>query len=157
MQTLEPIVAALPLFAGLKPEYVQLISGCAANVRYEAGEFLGREGEPADKFWIIRQGRVALEIHAPGRGPLTVQTIGDDDAVGWSWLVPPYQLRFDVHAINSTRALMFDGRCLRDKFSSDPELGFELIQRFSRLMLGRIEAMSLQLLDLYGEHHGEHE
>jgi CRP/FNR family transcriptional regulator, cyclic AMP receptor protein len=157
MQTLEPIVAALPLFGSLKPEYVQLISGCAANVRYEAGEFMGREGEPADKFWVIRQGRVALELHAPGRGSVTIQTIGDDEVVGWSWLVPPYQLRFDVHAVTSTRALMFDARCLRDKFASDHELGYELMQRFSRVMLSRMEALSLQLLDLYGEHHGEHE
>ncbi len=157
MQTLEPIVAGLPLFREMKPEYVQLISGCAANVRYEAGEFMGREGEPADQFWILRQGRVALEIHAPGRGPLTVQTIGDDEVVGWSWLVPPYQLRFDVHAITSTRALVFDGKCLREKFAHDPELGYELMQRFSRVILSRLEAMSLQLLDLYGDHYGEHE
>jgi CRP-like cAMP-binding protein len=157
VETLEPIVAALPLFQGLRPAHMQLISGCAANVRCEAGEFLGREGQPADKFWVIRQGRVALEIHAPGRGPLTVQTIGEGDVVGWSWLVPPYQLRFDVHAVTSTRALMFDGKCLRGKFANDPELGYEMMQRFSRVILRRLEAMSIQLLDLYGDHYGEHE
>jgi CRP/FNR family cyclic AMP-dependent transcriptional regulator len=157
VHTLEPIVAGLPLFKGLKPEHIQLISGCAANARYEAGEYLGREGEPADKFWLIRQGSVALEIHAPGRGALTVQTIGEDDAVGWSWLVPPYQMRFDVHAITATRALVFDGKCLRGKFGNDHELGYELMQRFSQVILRRLEAMSLQLLDLYGDHYGEHE
>jgi CRP-like cAMP-binding protein len=157
VETLEPIVAGLPLFKGLKPAYLQLITGCAANVRCEAGEFLGREGQPADRFWVIRQGRVALEIHAPGRGPLTVQTIGEDDVVGWSWLVPPYQLRFDIHAVTSTRALMFDGKCLRGKFAHDPELGYELMQRFSQVILRRLEAMSIQLLDLYGDHYGEHE
>ena len=77
--------------------------------------------------------------------------------VGWSWLVPPYQLRFDVHAVTSTRALVFDGKCLRGKFASDPELGYELMQRFSQVILRRLEAMSIQLLDLYGDHYGEHE
>jgi CRP-like cAMP-binding protein len=157
VQTLEPIVAGLPLFRDLKPDTIQLITGCAANVRFEAGEFLGREGEPADKFWIIRQGRVALEIHGPGRGPLTIQTLGEDDVVGWSWLVPPYQLRFDIHAVTSTRAIMFDGKCLRGKLTSDPALGYELIQRFTQIIVRRLEAMSLQLLDLYGDHYGEHE
>jgi CRP/FNR family transcriptional regulator, cyclic AMP receptor protein len=157
MQNLESVVAALPMFEGLKPEHVRLISGCASTMTYGAGEFMGREGDPADRFWVIRQGRVALELHAPGRGSVTIQTIGDDEIVGWSWLVPPYQLRFDVHAVVSTRALAFDGRCLREKIASDPEFGFELLQRFSRVMLRRMEAMSLQLLDLYGEHHGEHE
>ena len=71
--------------------------------------------------------------------------------------MPPYQLRFDVHAVTSTRVLMFDGKCLRGKFASDPELGFELLQRFSQVILRRLDAMSIQLLDLYGDHHGEHE
>ena len=150
-------MSGLPFFKGMKPEHIQVITGCAANARFEAGEFMGRSGGPADRFWLIRQGRVALEIHAPGRGQLTVQTLGDDEVVGWSWLVPPYQLRFDVHAVTSTRVLMFDGKCLRGKFASDPELGFELLQRFSLVILRRLDAMSIQLLDLYGDHHGEHE
>ena len=157
METLEPIVAEQPLFKGLKPEHIRLIAGCAANARFEAGQFMGRAGEPADRFWIIRQGHVALEIHAPGRGPLTVQSIGENDVVGWSWLVPPYQLRFDVHALSSTRVLAIDGKCLRGKFAKDPELGYELMQRFSQVILRRLEAMSIQLLDLYGDHYGEHE
>jgi len=157
MQTLEPIVAELPLFKGMDPGHIQLISGCAANARYEAGEFIGRAGQPADKFWVVRQGRVALEIHAAGRGSLLVQTIGENDAVGWSWLVPPYQLRFDIQAVTATRALAFDAKCLRSKLASDPGLGYELMQRFSQVILRRLDAMSLQLLDLYGEHEGEHE
>ena len=125
METLEPIVAELPLFKGLKPEHVQIITGCAANARFEAGEFLGRVGGPADRFWIIRQGRVTLEIHAPGRGSLTVQTIGENDVVGWSWLVPPYQLRFDVHAVTSTRVLMFDGKFISQKLTVEKRLEYQ--------------------------------
>lgn len=157
MESLEPIVAELPLFKGLKPEHIQIISGCAANARIEAGQFLGRAGGPAERFWVILQGRVTLEIHSPGRGSLTVQTIGENDVVGWSWLVPPYQLRFDVHAITATRALVIDGKCLRGKFASDPELGYEMLQRFSQVILRRLDAMSIQLMDLYGDHYGEHE
>ncbi len=157
MQTLEPIIAELPLFKGMRREHIQLITGCAANVRVEAGEYLGREGQPADKFWVVRQGRLALEIHAPGRGSLTIQTISEDDVAGWSWLVPPHHLRFDIHAVTVTRALMFDGKCLRGKFATDHELGYELMQRFSRVIVRRLEAMSLQLLDLYGDHFGEHD
>ena len=157
MQTLEPIVAELPLFKGLKPEHIKLISGCASNARYDAGTFVGREGHPADKFWVLREGRMALQIHAPGRGPLTILTLGENDAVGWSWLVPPYQLRFDIHVVQTTRALVFDGKCLRGKFVNDPELGYEMMQRFSSMILRRLDAMSLQLLDLYGDHHADHE
>jgi CRP-like cAMP-binding protein len=150
--TLEPIIAELPLFQGMKPGHIQLITGCAANVRFEAGEYVGREGEPANRFWAIRQGRVALEIHAPGRGAVTIQTIGEGDVAGWSWLVPPHQLHFDARALTLTRAVELDARCLRGKFSRDPELGYELLRRFSQVIAQRLEAMSLQILDIYGDH-----
>jgi CRP/FNR family cyclic AMP-dependent transcriptional regulator len=151
MQTLEPIVANLPLFHGMKDEHLVLIAGCARNVRYEAGERIGRQGEPADSFWAIREGRVALQIHSPERGALTVQTVGENDVLGWSWLVPPHQWHFDAVAITATRAIVFDGRCLRGKFEHDYELGYQLLQRFSRLIVERLEATGLQLLDVYGD------
>ncbi len=157
MQTLEPIVAELPLFKGLKPEHIRLISGCASNARYDAGTFIGREGHPAEKFWVLREGRMALQIHAPGRGPITILTLGENEAVGWSWLVPPYRLRFDIHVVQATRALVFDGKCLRGKFANDHELGYEMMTRFSGMIMRRLDAMTLQLLDLYGDHHADHE
>jgi len=151
MQTLEPIVSQLPLFEGMKDEHLVLIAGCARNVRFEAGEMIGRLGEPADSFWAIREGRVALQIHSPARGALTVQTVGENDVLGWSWLVPPHQWHFDARALTSTRAIVFDGRCLRGKFEHDYELGYQLLRRFSRLIVERLEATGLQLLDVYGD------
>jgi CRP-like cAMP-binding protein len=152
VQTLEPILTRIPLFEGMKPEHLSLIAGCASNVRFDAGQFVGREGEPADTFWIVREGRVALEIHAPGRGTVTIQTIGENEVLGWSWLLPPHQWHFDARALTLTRALMFDGRCLRGKFQHDYELGYELMRRFAQVIVQRLEAAGLQLLDVYGDH-----
>ena len=152
METLEGIVAKVELFQGMKPEHIALLAGCASNVRYEAGEFPARAGSHADRFWVIREGRMALELWAPGRGAFPVATMFEGDVVGFSWLLPPYQLQFDIHALTMTRALLFDGRCLREKCARDAGLGFELLSRFSRVMADRIQAMSLQLLDVYGEH-----
>ena len=151
-KTLEPILSGLPLFTGMKAEHLALMAGCAANARFEAGEFIGRQGEPADKFWIVRQGRVAVEIHAPGRGAVTIATVGENDVLGWSWLLPPHQLHFDARALTTTRALALDGRCLRTKFATDHELGYEVMRRFAPLIAQRLEATSIQLLDLYGIH-----
>jgi CRP-like cAMP-binding protein len=150
VKTLEPILESLPLFVGLKPHHLGLVAGCASNVRFDAGEFIGRQGAPADTFWVIRQGRVALEMHAPGRGALTISTIGENEVLGWSWLVQPHQWHFDAHALTATRAIALDGRCLRGKFANDAELGYEMLRRFMPLIVHRLEAMSLQLLDVYG-------
>jgi CRP-like cAMP-binding protein len=152
VETLEPIIARIDFFHGLKPDHLALIAGCASNVRVPDGAFLGRAGDPADQFWVIREGRLALELLVPGRGVTTIATMAEGDVVGFSWLLPPYQLHFDVHALAPTRALLFDGRCLREKCVRDPELGYQLLSRFSSIMADRIRFMSLQLIDVYGEH-----
>ena len=150
METLRKILSEHPFFKGLKKEHLDLITGCAANEVYRAGEYLFHEGEEANKFYFIRHGKVALEIHAAQRGTLTVQTVGDDDVIGWSWLIPPYHWRFDARAVELTRVIAMDGKCLREKCETDPLLGYEMMKRIAHIMEQRLNATRLQLLDLYG-------
>lgn len=157
MENLESIVSKIALFEGMKPEHIALLAGCASNVRYEAGTFPLRAGSHADRFWVIREGRMALELWAPGRGAITVASMSAGDVVGFSWLLPPYQLQFDIHSMTMTRALLFDGRCLREKCENDTELGYALVSRFAGLMADRIQVLTLQLLDVYGDHVVGHE
>ena len=82
MEGLERIVKEHPFFAGIEEEIRELVCGCAKNVRFEAGQYLFHEGEPADQFYLIRHGRVALELTAPGRGAVTFQTLGEGEIVG---------------------------------------------------------------------------
>ncbi len=126
-----------------------MIVGCAANVRFEAGEYIFREGEDANQFYIIRHGKVALELFTPERGVLTIQTLGAGDVLGWSWLFPPYRWRFDARALELTRAIALDGTCLRNKCDEDHNLGYELVKRFAQIIIERLQATRLQLLDVY--------
>ena len=149
METLERILIEHPFFAGIKEEYMELLVGCASNTRFEAGHFILREGDAADKFYLIRQGKVALEIYAPERGSINIQTLQDGDILGWSWLVPPYRWRFDARAVELTRALALDGKCLREKCEKDHDLGYELLKRFSQVMVDHLTASRLQALNVY--------
>lgn len=149
-QTLEPLLAEHPFLRGLEPRYVALLAGCAANVRFDAGEYIFREGEDANEFYIIRHGKVALELFTPERGILTIQTLGAGDVLGWSWLFPPYRWRFDARARELTRAIALDGTCLRRKCDEDHSLGYELVKRFAHIIIERLQATRLQLLDVYG-------
>ena len=153
-QTLEPLLRDHKFFAGLDPDYLSLLVGCAANEVFPADAFLFREGEPAQTFYLIREGKVALEIAAPGRGVLVVQTLGEGDVAGFSWLIAPHRWEFDGRAIEPVRAVRMDGMCLRAKFDDDPRLGYELMRRFARLTVNRLQATRLQLLDVYGRAHG---
>jgi CRP/FNR family cyclic AMP-dependent transcriptional regulator len=150
METLERILAEHPFFKGLEEPYLQLLIGCASNVRFNAGEVIFREGEEANRFYLIRQGKVAVETFAPGRGPIIIQTLGEGELVGWSWLIAPYRWRFDGRAVELTRAIALDGECLRGKCEEDHNLGYELMKRVAGVMERRLEATRLQLLDVYG-------
>jgi len=150
METLERILSAHPFFEHLERRHLELLVGCAANLRFDAGQFLFRTGEEANQFFLIRQGTVALETAAPGRPPLTLQTLGAGEILGWSWLIPPYYWMFDARAVESTRAVALDGLCLRTKCEADHDLGYELLKRFAHILQQRLQATRLQLLDVYG-------
>jgi len=149
METLEPILAQHPFLKELEPRHLKILIGCASNVRFNAGQILFHEGEEANQFYMIRQGKVAIEILAPELGPITVQTVGEGDVLGWSWLIPPYRWRFGARAVELTRAITLDGKCLRQKSEEDHDLGYELLKRFSGIIVERLEATRLQLLDIY--------
>ncbi len=149
MRNLEGILAKHPFFSGLDPRFLELAVGCAANVRFNAGDLVFREGDDADDFYLIREGKVALQIFAPGRGSLTVQTLGPSDILGWSWLVPPYHSRFDARAVEPTRAIGLDGKCLRRKCEENHELGYELLKRVTSILGESLDATRFQLLDIY--------
>jgi CRP-like cAMP-binding protein len=152
MKTLEPLIAEHPFFKGLEKPYLELITGCASNAVFKAGEFLFREGEVAEHFYVIREGTVKVEMFTGARGPITIETIGAGEVVGYSWLFPPYRWVFSGRAATPMRLFMFDGACLRGKCEEDHNLGYELMKRFSHIMMERLQATRLQLLDMYHVH-----
>jgi len=151
METLERIIADHAFFAGLESYYTNLLTGCASNVRFDSGTYIFREGEEANAFYLIRSGKVALEIFPPQRKPLMVSTLGEGEILGWSWLLPPYQWKFHAHALEPVRAISLDGKCLRTKCEQNHDLGYEILKRFAQIMGQRLEATCFQLLDIYAD------
>ncbi len=152
MNQIERLLHEHPFFKGLDPRYIKLIAECTAEVSYKAGDFIFREGESATHFWLIRNGKVSLEIFVPGRGAMILETLSDGDVMGWSWIVEPYKKQYDARALELTRALVFDARCIRTKCDEEPKLGYELYRRFSQIIGQRLQATRMRLLDLYGRH-----
>jgi CRP/FNR family cyclic AMP-dependent transcriptional regulator len=150
MEGLERILGEQPLFAGLGQEFIDLAAGCARNTRFGADEYLFREEDPADWIYLVRQGRVALEVASPGQGAMQFETIGEGEVVGLTWLLPPYRWGYDARALELTRALALDARCLRDKCEADPRLGYAILKRFLPVLVQRLQATRFQMLDVYG-------
>ena len=149
MDTLERILVEQAFFRELEPEYVKLLASCATNARFHAGAYLFRQGEEANHFYLVRRGKVALEIFAPQHPPIVIATLEEGDIMGWSWLVPPYYWRLDARAVQQTHVLALDGKCLRSKCEENHDLGYELLKRFTQVIEQRLHATRMQLLDVY--------
>ncbi|MFN7972524.1 MAG: cyclic nucleotide-binding domain-containing protein [Acidobacteriota bacterium] len=149
MESLEKLLAAHAFLRDLSTEHVRFMTGCARNVRFDAGALVLEEGKEADVMFLVREGRVALEIHVPGRGPERVETVGPGDVLGWSWLFPPYRWHIDGRAMETVRAFAFDGACLRAKMEADHDLGFAVSKRLLYQVHQRLERVRLQQLDVY--------
>lgn len=150
METIEDMLESHPFFAGLSPYALELIAGCASNVHFAEGSRIFDEGAPASLFYVIRQGRVALEVHSPAKGPLIIDTMDGGDVLGWSWLIPPYQYFASARAVTPVRATALDGACLRGKCEADTDLGYHLLKRVTTVMYKRLQSTRIRLLDLYG-------
>ncbi len=129
--------------------HVEFLSGCTKNVRITAGRFLFREGAPADEIYLVRTGKIALEVHDGLRGTIVLETIGADDALGWSALNPPYKWTLDARAMEPTVLFAINGACLRNKLEADHSFGYAFTKRMMGELHERLERIRLQVLDVY--------
>ncbi len=150
MQTIEELVRELPALQPLAPAHRDEVARCARNRVFHADQWIMREGEHANAFYVIRDGTAALETAVPGRGAVVVHTVHDGELLGWSWLVPPYRTAFDARSLGETHAIEFDGACLRGKCEADAALGYDLMKLISAVFVERLQDTRLRLLDLYG-------
>ena len=136
---------------GLPPRLVDVLAGMARFCEHPAGAWLAQQGEPADEFHLVLEGRVAVEVAAAGRDPLVIATVHAGEVVGWSWMLAPHVWHFDVLALDHTRTIVIDGAALRTACRADHELGHEITHRLARVIASRLEATRLQLVDMYGK------
>ena len=146
VKPLDSLISEHPFLRGLKPKHLRALADNSMRMRYDAGEFIFREGDPANRFYLIEQGRVSLESHRQDELAVSIQTIGAGDVLGWSWLFPPYYWRFDARVLEPTTALFFYGTRLRDQCEEDHDLGYELMKRMTQVVIQRLQATRKELL-----------
>lgn len=148
-------LVANPWFQALKPEHFQKMVDIAAEEQWDGDAMIFREGDPGKYLYLILEGQVALEIHVPGRGRVTMLTLGPDDIFGWSAVLPVVGTRTaSARAVRGTRAIAFDSQALREACETDHELGFHVYRRLTNVIAGRLSATRLQLLDMYAHERG---
>jgi len=138
-----------PFFKGMTEQQLRAVAETARLVTFEEGSVMFVEGGPARNSYLILEGDVALSLRTQERGAKTIQTLHSGDFVGWSWMYPPYRWSFDANVRSEVTAIQFDGPQLKKLSVADPELGYDLLRRFTEVIVTRMQALRIQLLDVY--------
>ena len=142
-------VAAHPFLLALSEHHVRLLADCAIRVAFESGQIIFREGETANRFYLIERGGIVLESTTTGGAIIAIDTISNGDLLGWSWLFTPYTWRFTARSTKPTTAIFFYGTILREYCEKDHTLGYELLKRMSEVMTRRLQLARGKLLEAY--------
>jgi CRP/FNR family cyclic AMP-dependent transcriptional regulator len=150
IKTHEEILAKHPFTDGLSPAHLDLLRACSCDRIFGMGDFLCREGEGAAEFYLLWEGRVALEVHVVRRAGLRIETVHPGEVLGWSWMMPPYRWRLDARALEPVRAVVIDAAALRRHCENDHELGYQILKRLVQVMGHRLHRTRAHLLEMYG-------
>ncbi|WP_406375536.1 cyclic nucleotide-binding domain-containing protein [Streptomyces sp. NBC_00647] len=143
------MTSATTMNTALEPVHRERLIRLAREVSFEAGTRLFEEGTRAARFWIVRTGTVALDLHIPGRRPAVIETLGHGELVGWSWHFTPYIWQLGAEAMSPVRAWEFDAGAVRTLCAEDPEFGRAVAVWVGRVVAQRLHASRVRLLDLY--------
>lgn len=135
-----------PFVRGLSAEALATLASCAMPTTFEAGQLIFREGEIANRFYLVLEGSVQLEAEATDRPAVPVDQLGAGDVLGWSWLLPPYTWNFTARAVTPVKAVFFYGTWLRERSETDLPLGYELMKRTAVVLMRRLQATRQQLV-----------
>lgn len=151
MKTIADLLKEHDFFKDLTPDDLEFIAGCGKNVVFHEGETIAKPGDQVNAFYLIREGRVSLILESPPHSPFLFQTLATNEILGLSWLIPPYLWTVTAKATLQTRAIAFDGKCIREKCEKEPRLGYLLMKHLVSILVKREEATMLHVLDVYGK------
>lgn len=142
------LLSGHPFLAGMPREHLERLAPWGHRTLFPAGARVFSEGGRAERFWLIRSGRIALDTHVPDRGDVVVDTLGPGAVLGWSWLFPPYRWHLGATAVEPTLTVEMDGPGVLRLCADEPEIGYELYRRFIEVVVDRLQATRTRLLEL---------
>ncbi len=146
---LNSLFSSSPLLQSLTAADRDFFEAIARPVHLGAGQVLFEEGAGADSFFVISEGRIALEVRGAGREATVIQTLGRGELVGLSWFFTPSRWMWRARALVDSALVAFDAVSVRDRCSSEPALELHLLRILARETAARLHQTRLQLLDLY--------
>jgi CRP/FNR family cyclic AMP-dependent transcriptional regulator len=146
-QSTTEYLSAHEFFSELSDDILNFLCACASPCEIRKGQLLFRHGENADKFYVLRKGRISIQMPAIMGPALEIQTLGEDQVLGWSWLISPYKWNFQAKAEEDSVLLEFDGASILARCEQEPKFGYELLKKFAALMSVRLDAARQKMMD----------
>ncbi len=137
-----------PFVQGLTPEHCATLASLARPAKFAMDEIIFTEGDPKHEFFLLLNGRVALEMLVQGKA-LRVHNLEGGDELGWSAVIMGGGKRFQARALEPVEALAFDGYALLEKCRADTGFGYKIMHRLLGVVSERLQAARMQVLDMY--------
>jgi CRP/FNR family transcriptional regulator, cyclic AMP receptor protein len=152
MNEYRSVLSAHAFLGNMKAEHLDKIAECASYIEFPQGQYVFRQGERAEHFYLILEGSVEVELFSAAGGPVVLQKVGRGSVLGWSWIIPPYLWRFDARVLQPLKTLEIDAARLRGMMAKDSGLGYEILNRFIHTVCERLESERMRLVELYASH-----
>ncbi len=134
-------------FSGFNDDILKFLCECSSMHEIKKGQILFRQGENADKFYVLRNGCISIQMPAIMGPNLEIQALGKNQILGWSWLIPPFKWSFQAMAEEDSELFMFDGTAILARCEREPKFGYELLKKFAALMSMRLDAARQKMMD----------
>jgi len=149
VQNLEIEISTHPFVKGMRPEHLRMLALQGARAWFDPDQPLLKEAGFANRFYLIQEGKVALEVPMEESAPIFIEHVGAGDELGWSWLFPEHYFRLDARAIEPTRAVSFFGPALLEQCARDHDFGYELAMRTAGVLMKQLKVAREKLVDAY--------
>jgi len=149
MGILKEVIEEHPFFRDVGTEYVEHLAATAEAQTYRSGEYVLRDGEPADRVYLVTRGKIDLGLACNGKANVTIQALSPGDVIGWSWIVPPHQWRFDAMAAEDVDVISLDAKYLRSQCKKDRDLGYTILSRVNEVVAQRLSGARDRIIQIY--------
>lgn len=136
-----------PFLTGMTAEHREILARISLPVTFDANELIFREGEMANRLYLILNGAISIETEDDFGDSIQIQVLEPGEVLGWSWLIPPENLTFSARALEPASAIFIYGTKLREACHADPVFGYEILKRIAQVLVDRLQATRRLLLE----------
>ena len=136
-------------FKNFTQEEIDILVNNSAFVSFNEGEYLLTARQEAKGFYFIIGGALSIQLFSHEQGIVEIETVGDGEILGWSWLVSPFVYHYDAVACEKTKALYFDAVALKKEMVINHEFGYKIYKLFMPVVVERLQASRVSILGIY--------